>query len=70
MHAEVRYEPEGNLPVFLYLKSGKIFTVNKVIAMATLRTIKTPTSADMICVERGFVSAIIMIKPEPKNGSR
>ena len=34
--------------------------------MATLRTIKTPTSADMICVERGFVSAIIMIKPEPK----
>lgn len=38
--------------------------------MATLRTIKTPTSADMICVERGFVSAIIMIKPEPKNGSR
>ncbi len=38
--------------------------------MATLRTIKTPTSAEMICVERGFVSAIIMIKPEPKSGSR
>jgi len=56
---------------FFVFEIRRIFlTVNKVIAMATLRTIKTPTSAEMICVERGFVSAIIMIKPEPKSGSR